>query len=110
MTRPMTKTKAKTTRSPQVEGELTGSIQTHDDQLTEQFRSLRLPMFRDQFRQAADRAATEKLSHVEYLSELTTLECEAQSRGTDSATDDTIMSADGQDVGNRSSSIACRLE
>ena len=82
MTRPTTKTKAKTTRSPATsKQQATGNTNSHDDQLTEQFRSLRLPMFRDQFRQAADRAATEKLSHVEYLSELTTLECEARREG-----------------------------
>ena len=82
MTRPTTKTKTKTTRSPVTSNQpATGNTNCHDDQLTDQFRSLRLPMFRDQFRQAADRAATEKLSHVEYLSELTTLECEARREG-----------------------------
>jgi DNA replication protein DnaC len=50
-------------------------------QLTEQFRSLRLPSFRDHFHEAADRAATEQLSHLQYLSELTTLECEARRQG-----------------------------
>jgi DNA replication protein DnaC len=47
-------------------------------QLTEQFRELRLPSFRDQFTPAADRAARENQTHLEYLSELTTLECEAR--------------------------------
>ena len=50
-------------------------------QLTEQFRSLRLPSFRDHFSAAADRAATEQLSHLQYLSDLTTLECEARRQG-----------------------------
>jgi DNA replication protein DnaC len=49
-----------------------------EEQLIEQFRSLRLPMFRDQFQATADRAATEGLSHVQYLAELTQLECEAR--------------------------------
>jgi DNA replication protein DnaC len=47
-------------------------------QLTEQFRELRLPSFRDHFAMAAQRAATESHSHLEYLSELTTRECEAR--------------------------------
>ncbi len=50
-------------------------------QLTEQFRSLRLPSFRDYFQEAADRAATEQLSHLQYLSDLTTLECESRRQG-----------------------------
>ena len=48
------------------------------DQLTEQFRELRLPSFRDHFVKAAQQAATENHSHLEYLSELTTLECETR--------------------------------
>ena len=50
-------------------------------QLTEQFRELRLPAMRDHFPASARRAATENLSHLEYLSELTTLECEARREG-----------------------------
>ena len=46
--------------------------------LNEQFRELRLPSFRDQFGPLADQAARENQSHLEYLSELTTLECEAR--------------------------------
>jgi len=49
-----------------------------EERLTEQFRSLRLPMFRDQFQSSADRAAAEGLSHVGYLAELTDLECQAR--------------------------------
>lgn len=47
-------------------------------QLTEQFRELRLPMFRDHCAESAGRASQEKLSHLEYLSELTTLECQSR--------------------------------
>jgi DNA replication protein DnaC len=50
-------------------------------QLTDQFRELRLPSFRDHFQEAATRATTENLSHLDYLSELTTLECEARREG-----------------------------
>lgn len=52
-----------------------------NEQLTEQFRELRLPSFRDQFQEAAIRATTENLSHLDYLSELTTRECEARREG-----------------------------
>ena len=47
-------------------------------QLTEQFRELRLPMFREHFESLAERAVQEPLSHAEYLSELTELECQAR--------------------------------
>jgi len=47
-------------------------------QLTEQFRELRLPMFREHFESLAERAVQEPLSHTEYLSELTELECQAR--------------------------------
>jgi DNA replication protein DnaC len=47
-------------------------------QLTEQFRELRLPMFREHFESLAERAIAEPLSHTEYLSELTELECQAR--------------------------------
>ena len=50
-------------------------------QMTEQFRELRLPSFRDHFQETATRATTENLSHLDYLSELTTLECEARREG-----------------------------
>jgi DNA replication protein DnaC len=46
--------------------------------LMDQFRELRLPSFRDHFQQSATRAAAENLGHLDYLSELTTLECEAR--------------------------------
>jgi len=47
-------------------------------QLTEQFRELRLPMFREHFESLAERAVREPLSHTQYLSELTELECQAR--------------------------------
>jgi DNA replication protein DnaC len=50
-------------------------------QLTNQFRELRLPSFRDHFQQSAIRATTENLSHLEYLAELATLECQARQQG-----------------------------
>lgn len=50
-------------------------------QMTDQFRELRLPSFRDHFQRAATRAATENLSHLDYLSELTTQECDTRREG-----------------------------
>lgn len=49
-----------------------------NSQLTEQFRELRLPMFREHFQKTAERALSESLSHTEYLSELTDLECQTR--------------------------------
>lgn len=49
--------------------------------LTDQFRELRLPSFREHFQETATRAATENLSHLDHLSELTSLECEARREG-----------------------------
>lgn len=46
--------------------------------LTDQFRELRLPSFRDHFGPLADQAARENQTHLEYLSELAALECEAR--------------------------------
>jgi len=46
-----------------------------------QFRELRMPTFREHFPESARRAEAENLSHLEYLSELTTLECEARREG-----------------------------
>jgi DNA replication protein DnaC len=71
---PQAKTKAQAMKTAQVTTNL-------PPQLTEQFRSLRLPSFRDHFHEAADRAAAEQISHLQYLSELTTLECEARRQG-----------------------------
>jgi DNA replication protein DnaC len=47
-------------------------------ELTEQFRELRLPMFREHFASLAERATQESIGHTEYLSELTELECQAR--------------------------------
>ena len=50
-------------------------------QLTEQLKELRLPTIRDTFQESARRAATENLSHLAYLSELATMECESRKEG-----------------------------
>ena len=50
-------------------------------QLTDQLKELRLPTIRDRFQESAVRAETENLSHLAYLSELTTRECEARREG-----------------------------
>jgi len=50
-------------------------------QLTEQLKELRLPTIRDCFQDSATRAATENLSHLAYLSELATMECESRREG-----------------------------
>lgn len=47
-------------------------------ELTERFRDLRLPMFREHFASLADKAAQESTSHLDYLAELTDLECQAR--------------------------------
>jgi DNA replication protein DnaC len=49
--------------------------------LTDQLKELRLPTVRDHFQDTAIRATAENLSHLSYLSELTTLECEARREG-----------------------------
>lgn len=49
--------------------------------LTQQFKELRMPTFRDQFAVVAERAEAEKLSYLDYLSELTTLECQVRREG-----------------------------
>jgi len=49
--------------------------------LTMQFKELRMPTFRDQFAAAATRAEAENLSYLDYLSELTTLECQVRREG-----------------------------
>jgi DNA replication protein DnaC len=69
--RPQSSTKKKPSAAP---GHLTPMMQ-------EQFRELRLPSFRDHFETSASRAATEDLSHIEYLSELTSLEIQSRREG-----------------------------
>ncbi len=51
------------------------------ESLTRQFKELRMPTFRDQFQPLARRAESEQMSHLEYLAELTTLECEVRRQG-----------------------------
>ena len=46
-----------------------------------QYREEMFPTSRDHFQEAATQATTENLSHLEYLSELTTLECEMRRHG-----------------------------
>jgi DNA replication protein DnaC len=48
------------------------------NELTQQFRDLRLPMFREHFAELAEKAIQESRSPLEYLSELTDLECQAR--------------------------------
>jgi len=55
-----------------------GSSKKMTVELTEQFRDLRMPMFREHFAPLAEKAAAESRSHLEYLSELTDLECQAR--------------------------------
>lgn len=45
-----------------------------EEELQEQFRELRLPMFREHFQTLAEQAVRESLSHAQYLAELTRLE------------------------------------
>lgn len=51
------------------------------ESLTMQFKELRMPTFREQFAPAATRAEAENLSYLDYLSELTTLECQVRREG-----------------------------
>lgn len=48
------------------------------NELIQQFRDLRLPMFREHFAGLAEKALQESRSPLEYLSELTDLECQAR--------------------------------
>ena len=49
-----------------------------NEELREQFRDLRLPMFREHFQSLAEQAAKEPWSHSQYLAELTRLECQSR--------------------------------
>jgi DNA replication protein DnaC len=49
--------------------------------LSSQLKELCLPTIRSQFQEAAVRATTENLSHLTFLSELTTMECETRRLG-----------------------------
>lgn len=72
-------TKKMTTRAPQ---EVVTTAKTTDKELTaqliQQLRDLRLPMFRDHFHDLSRKATQESMSHLEYLAELTGLECQAR--------------------------------
>ena len=70
-----------TKRATKKAAEETRAAVNPTSQLTDQLKELRLPTFRDQFQETAVRAATENLSHLTYLSELATLECEARREG-----------------------------
>ena len=72
--RQTTTSQSKTSQSPITKFDVTS-------QLIEQLKELRLPTIRDQFQDSAARATSENLSHLAYLSELTTLECESRREG-----------------------------
>jgi DNA replication protein DnaC len=74
------KTSRKTRRTTPSQKATASKVDTSSE-LTEQLRELRLPSFRDHFQNSARRAAAENLSHLEYLSELATLECESRREG-----------------------------
>lgn len=76
---PATKATKATRRTTPSQQETTKTDPT--SRLTNQLKELRLPTIRDQFQETAVRAATENLSHLNYLSELATLECEARREG-----------------------------
>ena len=74
------KTSRKTLRTTPSQKAIAAKVDPSSE-LTEQLRELRLPSFRDHFQNSARRAAAENLSHLEYLSELVTLECESRREG-----------------------------
>jgi len=49
-----------------------------NEELKEQLRELRLPMFREHFQSVGDQAVRESLSYPQYLAELTRLECQTR--------------------------------
>lgn len=57
------------------------TTESHGKLLPDQFRELRLPSFREHFQSSAQKASSDGLSYVEYLSELTTLEIESRKEG-----------------------------
>ena len=77
-----TKTTTPTTRRKAIPSKSKATTKTDPKiSLTLQFKELRMPTFRDQFEQVAMRAEAEDLSYLDYLSELTTLECQARREG-----------------------------
>jgi DNA replication protein DnaC len=88
MTKPTTKptTKAAAKKATKATRQATSSQKQIENpaatqHLTDQLKELRLPTIRDHFQEAAVRASTENLSHQDYLSELTTRECEVRREG-----------------------------
>jgi DNA replication protein DnaC len=77
----MTRTVTKPVPGVSRKAETTTTQLDPTSQLTEQLKELRLPTIRDRFQESAIRAATENLSHLAYLSELTTQECETRKEG-----------------------------
>lgn len=78
--KPTLETSRKTRRTTPSQKVTASKVDTSFE-LTQQLRELRLPSFRDHFQNSARRAAAENLSHLEYLSELATLECESRREG-----------------------------
>lgn len=76
----MTTTKKATTRRAAISGKVEPKPDPSES-LTQQFKELRMPTFRDQFVPIAARAEAEKMGHLDYLSELTTLECQVRREG-----------------------------
>jgi DNA replication protein DnaC len=61
-------------QSPRTTDATSASTTACQEELKEQFRELRLPMFREHFQTLAEQALRESLSHSQYLAELTRLE------------------------------------
>lgn len=76
-----TKTAKSTPRTKRLPTPAPEILEDPSAMLGDQFRELRLPSFRENFQDSAARAATEDLSHLDYLAELTTLEIEARREG-----------------------------
>lgn len=76
----MTTTKNATTRRS-AKSRNTTTKTDPSETLTQQFKELRMPTFRDQFVPMAARAEAEKMGHLDFLSELTTLECQVRREG-----------------------------
>jgi DNA replication protein DnaC len=67
-----------TSESPQNRPTSPPRTPASNEELKEQFRELRLPMFREHFQKLAEQAERESLSHPQYLAELTRLECQTR--------------------------------
>jgi len=74
-------TKPKTTTTGRAKSHKSTPKPDVSESLTRQFKELRMPTFRDQFAPMATRAAAESMGHLDYLSELTTLECQVRREG-----------------------------